>query len=67
MVGLPKKKISSARRGQRRSHDGLTLPSLMTCPQCRRPKPTHRVCPNCGTYNGIDVLRLEAKEKRNSE
>ena len=26
-----------------------------------------RVCPNCGTYNGIDVLRLEAKAKQKPE
>jgi large subunit ribosomal protein L32 len=63
MVGLPKKKISSARRGQRRSHDFLIAPTLMTCPQCRHPKITHRVCRNCGTYNGIDVLRLESRDK----
>ncbi len=67
MVGLPKKKISSARRGQRRSHDHIPLPQLMTCPQCRQPKPTHLVCPNCGTYNGIDILRLEAKSKEQPE
>ena len=35
MVGLPKKKISSARRGQRRSHDHIVPPPLMNCPQCR--------------------------------
>lgn len=63
MVGLPKKKISSSRRGQRRSHDHLPIPQLMTCPKCRQPKPTHQVCPSCGTYNGIDVLRLEAKRE----
>ena len=67
MVGLPKKKISSSRRGQRRSHDRLTLPTLMNCPRCRAKKPTHQVCPTCGTYNGIDVLRLEAKAKQQPE
>jgi large subunit ribosomal protein L32 len=67
MVGLPKKKVSSSRRGQRRSHDHIKLPPLMTCPQCRHRKVTHRVCPNCGTYNGIDILRLDAKAKRKPE
>lgn len=67
MVGLPKKKISSARRGMRRSHDHLKLPTLMTCPQCREPKLTHHVCQNCGTYNGINVLRLDAKAKEKPE
>jgi large subunit ribosomal protein L32 len=67
MVGLPKKKVSSSRRGQRRSHDHIHVPPLMTCPQCRHRKPTHQVCPNCGTYNGIDVLRLDAKAKQKPE
>lgn len=67
MVGLPKKKVSSSRRGQRRSHDALKPPQLMTCPQCKQPKPTHQVCMNCGTYNGIDILRLEGRRKRRPE
>jgi len=67
VVGLPKKKISSARRGQRRSHDHIRPVPLMLCPQCRHAKPTHQVCPNCGTYNGIDVLRLDAKAKQKPE
>ena len=67
MVALPKKKISSSRRGQRRSHDHIVPAQLMNCPQCRQRKPTHTVCPNCGTYNGLDVLRLEAKAKQKPE
>lgn len=67
MGGLPKKKISSSRRGQRRSHDHIALPSLMTCPQCRKKKVTHQVCPNCGTYNGMDILRLEEKRARKKQ
>ncbi len=57
MVGLPKKKISSSRRGQRRSHDHITLPPLSDCPQCKAKKVTHRVCPTCGTYNGRQVIQ----------
>ena len=39
----------------------------ITCPQCKQRKPTHQVCPSCGTYNGIDVLRLDAKAKQKPE
>lgn len=67
MVGLPKKKISSSRRGQRRSHDRIAVPPLMTCPQCRQKKVTHQVCLNCGTYNGVDVLRLDQKARQKPE
>lgn len=67
MVGLPKKKISSAVRGQRRAHDHIKLPPLMTCPQCKAKKVTHQVCRNCGTYNGMDILRLDDRAKRRPE
>ena len=64
MVGLAKKKVSSSRRGQRRSHDRIELPPLMNCPQCRKRKPTHQVCPNCGTYNGNQVLTIKEKPRQ---
>jgi len=51
-MGVPKRKPSRARRGNRRSHDGLRTPSLSTCPQCTEPKPPHRICPHCGMYRG---------------
>ncbi|MFN8522782.1 MAG: 50S ribosomal protein L32 [Chloroflexota bacterium] len=62
MGALPKKKVSRARRGNRRSHQSLTLPTLMTCPDCRAPKVTHRVCPSCGMYNGSQAITI--KERR---
>ncbi|MDD3552961.1 MAG: 50S ribosomal protein L32 [Deltaproteobacteria bacterium] len=51
-MAVPKKKPSRSRRGNRRSHDALSLQSLVLCPQCDTPKLPHRVCPNCGTYRG---------------
>lgn len=63
MGALPKKKISQSRRGQRRSHDHITPVPLTACSQCGEQKPTHRVCPTCGTYNGNQVLRIKTKTK----
>jgi large subunit ribosomal protein L32 len=62
MGALPKKKVSRARRGNRRTHLRLTPPTLMNCPQCQARKMTHHVCPTCGTYNGNQVLTI--KENR---
>ena len=62
MGALPKKKVSRARRGNRRAHIRLAVPPLMTCPQCQARKVTHEVCHTCGTYNGHQVLTI--KEKR---
>ncbi|HEX2171232.1 MAG TPA: 50S ribosomal protein L32 [Dehalococcoidia bacterium] len=57
MGALPTRKISKRRAGFRKQHQKIKLPQLMTCPQCRNPKETHRVCPTCGTYNGRQVIQ----------
>jgi large subunit ribosomal protein L32 len=63
MGGLPKKKVSRRRRGNRRAHDHIKVPPLSECPQCKALKPTHRVCPACGTYNGHQVLKVQSSRK----
>ena len=63
MGALPKKKVSRARRGNRRAHLALTLPTLMNCPQCGARKRTHYVCPTCGTYNGHQILTIREKRR----
>lgn len=57
---LPKHRHSRQRRDKRRTHDKLTAPMIVLCPQCKEPKLPHHICPNCGTYKGRSVL--EAKE-----
>jgi large subunit ribosomal protein L32 len=56
---LPKQRVSSRRRDFRRSHHALALPALNPCPQCKQPRRPHRVCPNCGHYNGREVVVTE--------
>ena len=51
-MALPKRKISKARKRKRRTHDKLSKPGLVTCPQCRESKLPHRVCGYCGYYKG---------------
>jgi len=58
-MGVPKRKPSRARRGNRRSHDGLTTQNLSLCPQCTEPKLPHRICPQCGTYRGKVFTKKE--------
>ncbi|MEX0800129.1 MAG: 50S ribosomal protein L32 [Dehalococcoidia bacterium] len=64
MPPLPKKKTSKSRRDRRRGHLSASTPSLVTCPQCRSPKPSHRACPVCGTYRGREVLNVTARAAR---
>ena len=55
-MAVPKQRTSRSRRDMRRAHDALHLPARSICPQCREPKLPHRVCPNCGTYRGREVI-----------
>ena len=52
----PKRRHSKSRRGKRRAHDALKSKSLSECPNCRQPKPPHRVCASCGYYKGVQVM-----------
>lgn len=57
--------------GRRRAHHALRPEVLALCPKCGAPKRPHRVCLNCGTYKGrqvIDVLaKLGKKERKKKE
>jgi len=55
----PVKSHSRTRRNKRRSHDFLTPAVGSACPQCGESKLPHRVCPNCGTYKGREVVPAE--------
>ncbi|MGB9835308.1 MAG: 50S ribosomal protein L32 [Candidatus Saccharicenans sp.] len=52
----PKRRHSHSRKGKRRAHDHLTLPSFSLCPNCGSPKLPHRACPECGYYKGRQVI-----------
>jgi len=60
-MGLPKRKVSHARQGNRRSHHALTLPSLVECSHCHAMKRSHHVCPSCGYYDGRQVVEVKKK------
>ncbi|MBQ6175442.1 MAG: 50S ribosomal protein L32 [Clostridia bacterium] len=57
-MAVPKGKVSKARRNSRRANWKLSLPGITECPQCHEMKLTHRVCKNCGYYNGKQVLKV---------
>ena len=52
MTALPKKKHTRARRGNKRSHKGLSTINGLFCPECKEPRLPHTVCKSCGEYNG---------------
>lgn len=59
-MAVPKRKVSRARRDKRRSSVWkLDAPTLVKCPECGELKVPHRVCDNCGFYNGKEVIKKE--------
>jgi large subunit ribosomal protein L32 len=54
MATVPKRRQSRARK-----NDALALPARAACPQCGEPRQPHRVCGNCGNYNGRTVFETE--------
>jgi large subunit ribosomal protein L32 len=59
-VAVPKRKTSQAKTsGRKAANMKKSITGLSTCPQCHEPKLPHRVCPNCGYYDGKDVVNAE--------
>lgn len=58
-MAVPKRRVSRSKRDKRRSHDAIRNPARSTCPQCGEPKLPHRVCGNCGTYRGREVIQTD--------
>jgi len=58
-MAFPKRRTSKRKRDQRRAHDAVGVPARSNCPQCGEPKRPHRVCPNCGTYRGRELVQTD--------
>lgn len=55
-MAVPKKKMSRSRTRRRKAQWKVTPAHTTRCPQCDAPKLPHRVCPECGTYKGREVI-----------
>lgn len=66
-MAVPKRKSSKQRSGKRRANWKLALPGMSECPQCHKMKLSHRVCKNCGYYNGKQVITVEKDGKTKKE
>ncbi|MBN1289911.1 MAG: 50S ribosomal protein L32 [Actinobacteria bacterium] len=58
-MAVPKRRKSKTRKNMRRSHHSIEAPTLAECPQCHQPKLPHRVCRECGYYDGRQIFETE--------
>ena len=61
-MAVPKKKVTRARRDLRRYSSAYRLHAVQSyvCKQCNAPALPHRVCGDCGYYNGKQVMPARA-------
>ncbi|WP_020008738.1 50S ribosomal protein L32 [Salinicoccus albus] len=55
-MAVPKRRTSITRKRKRRTHKKLSVPGMVECPNCGEMKLSHRVCKECGSYKGEDVV-----------
>ncbi|MEA1986187.1 MAG: 50S ribosomal protein L32 [Candidatus Marinimicrobia bacterium] len=55
----PKRRQSHSRGAKRRTHYTVKTVNTVECPNCSQPKLPHKVCPNCGYYNGKQVINTK--------
>lgn len=61
-MAVPARRTSKTRKRMRRGHIKLATPNLSACSNCSELRISHHVCPNCGQYNGKQVVEV-AEEK----
>ena len=69
-MAVPKRKVSKAKRDSRRANTWKAkVPGMAECPQCHELKLSHRVCKNCGYYDGKKIIEVEksAQEAKAAE
>ena len=57
-MAVPKRRTSRSKKLKRRAQWKIARPALSTCAQCGSPRLPHRVCPNCGSYAGRQVVSI---------
>ena len=60
-MAVPKRRTSKSVKRKRRTHFKLNVPGMVVCPNCGEMKLSHRVCKECGQYDGKTII--EAKDE----
>jgi len=57
-MAVPKRRTSKSVKRKRRTHYKLNVPGMVVCPNCGEMKLSHRVCKECGQYDGKTVIEV---------
>jgi len=60
----PFRRISKTKKRMRRSHQALSVPGMITCPNCGELTLAHRACRACGYYKGVQVVAVKENEEK---
>ncbi|MDD3452926.1 MAG: 50S ribosomal protein L32 [Bacilli bacterium] len=61
LFAVPFRKVSKTRGRKRRTHYKISENGVTNCPKCGAAVRPHRVCAECGTYKGKEVISKEEK------
>lgn len=60
---VQQRRNSKTRGRKRRTHYKLEVPGMTVCPNCGELKLNHRVCGECGYYDGKQVITPVVKDE----
>ena len=58
-MAVLKHKASKQQGNSRFANWKIKSPSISECPQCHEMKLNHRVCKNCGYYDGVKKIDIK--------
>ncbi len=56
-MAVPFRRTSKTAKRKRRTHYKISVPGMVVCPNCGEMKLSHRVCKECGHYDGRVVVQ----------
>ena len=62
-MALPKQRHTRHRRDRARTQYDVALVNTQECPKCKARILSHRVCPECGHYKGMEMVNTAPKLK----
>ncbi|MCX6987996.1 MAG: 50S ribosomal protein L32 [Chlamydiae bacterium] len=60
-MAVPRNRTSNARKNSRRSHHAKKPKNFQACSNCGQQHIPHRICPQCGFYDGRSVVDAQSK------